>query len=90
MKDLDNKSGRQQPGHLFTNGFPPLFLKPPKELPDRLKFRINIESVLSEFSRYTYHVRRFPCEDVPILTDELDERAFLFWIQICADAKLLG
>ena len=89
MKDFDNKPGRQEPGHLFTNGFPPLFIKPPKELPDRLKLWIDIESVLSEFSRYTRHVRRFPCKDVPVLTDELDERAFLFGIQIGTDAKLL-
>ncbi len=36
--------------------------------------------VLSEFSRHTRHVRRFPCEDVPILKDEFDERAFLFGV----------
>ena len=46
--------------------------------------------MLSEFSRYTWHVRRFPCKNVPVLTDELDERAFLFWIQIGADDELLG
>ena len=89
MKNFNNKPGRQEPGYLFTNSFPPLFIKPSKELPDRLKFRINIESVLSEFSRYTRHVRRFPCKDVPVLMDELDERAFLFWIQIGTDAELL-
>ena len=89
VKNLNNEPGRQKPGHFFTNSLPPLFVKPSKELSDRLKFRINIESMLSEFSRYTWHVRRFPREDVPILTDELDERAFLFRIQIGADAKLL-
>ena len=89
MKDLNNEPSRQEPGHFFTNSLSPLFIKPPKELSDRLKFRINTESVLSEFSRYTWHVRRFPREDVPILTDELDERAFLCWIQIGTDAKLL-
>jgi hypothetical protein len=46
--------------------------------------------VLSEFPRYTWHVRRLPRKDVPVLTDELDERAFLFRIQGSADAKLLG
>ena len=90
MKDFDNKPGHQEPGHLFTNGFPPLFIKPSKELPDRLKSRINIESVLSEFSRYTWHVRGLPCENVLILTDELDERTFLFRIQVGTDAELLG
>ena len=31
-----------------------------------------------------------PCKDVPILTDELDERTFLFRIQVCADDELFG
>ena len=53
-------------------------------------FRINVKSVLSEFPRYTWHVGWFPCKDVPVLTDELDERAFLFWIQVDTDAELLG
>ena len=86
MKDFNDKSGRQEPGNFLTDGFPPLLIKPPEELPDWLKFWINIESVLGECSWYTRHVRRFPCKDVPVLTDELDERAFLFWIQIGTDA----
>ena len=89
MRDFNDEPGRQEPGYFLTNSFPPFLIKPPKELSDRLKFRINIESVLSEFSRYTWHVRRLPCKNVPILMDELDERAFLFCIQIGADAKLL-
>jgi hypothetical protein len=56
----------------------------------RLIFRINIEGVLSEFSRYTRHVRRFPCKNVPILMDELDERDFLFGIHIRPNGELLG
>ena len=89
MKNFNNKPGRQEPGYLLTNGFPPLLIKPPKELPDRLKLWINIESVLSEFPQDTRYVGRFPCKDVPVLTDELDERAFLFRIQIGTDAELL-
>ena len=38
---------------------------------------------------YTRHVRRLPCKDVPVLTDELDERAFLFGIQVSTDADRL-
>ena len=34
--------------------------------------------VLGEFPRYSRHVLRGPCKDVPILTEELDELAFLF------------
>ena len=88
MKDFNNKPGCQEPGHLLTNGLASLLVKPPKKLLDWLKLRINIESVLSEFSRYTRHVRRFPCEDVLVLTDELDERAFLFGIQIGTDTEI--
>ena len=51
---------------------------------------INIKSVLSEFPRYTWHVRRLPCKNVPILTDEIDERAFLFRVQVGTDSELLG
>jgi hypothetical protein len=39
--------------------------------------------MLGEFSGYTSHVRWLPCEDVPVLMEELDDRAFLFGGQIC-------
>ena len=67
-----------------------LLVETAEELPDRFELRINVECVLSEFPRYTWNVRRFPCTDVLILTDELDERAFLFGIQVSADAELFG
>ena len=31
------------------------------------------------------HVRRLPCEDVSFLTEELDERFFLFGVERCRD-----
>jgi hypothetical protein len=34
--------------------------------------------MLGEFLGYTSHVRGLPCEDVPVLMEELDERVFLF------------
>jgi hypothetical protein len=39
--------------------------------------------MLGEFPGYTSHARWLPCEDVIVLTEELDERAFLFGGQIC-------
>ena len=90
MKYFNDKPGRQEPGYLFTNSLAPFFIETTKKLLDQFKLGINIESVLSEFPRYTWHVRRLPCKNVPVLMDELDERAFLFWIQIGADAELLG
>ena len=90
MKNFDNKPCGQQTGYLFTYSLTSLFIETAEELPDRFKLRINVECVLSEFPRYTWHVRRFACKDVPILTDELDERGFLFGIQVSADAELFG
>ena len=66
------------------------FVKPAEELFHRFVFRIHIKGVLSELPRYTWHVRGLPCKNVPILTDELDERAFLFGIQVGTDSELLG
>ena len=37
----------------------------------------------------TLETYQLPCKDVPVLTDELDERTFLFGIQIGTDAELL-
>ena len=90
MKNFNDKPIRQEPGHFFTNGLAPLFIKAVKELLDRHKLRINIKSVLSEFPRYTWHVRRLPHKDVPVLTDELDECAFLFRTHISTDTELFG
>ena len=90
VKDFNDEPGRQESGHLFSNGLAPFLVKPLEKLPDRFKLRINVKSVLSEFSRDTQHVRRLPCKDVPVLTDELDECAFLFWIQVGTDDELLG
>jgi hypothetical protein len=36
-----------------------------------------MEFMLSKFSRDTWHIRRFPCKDISILMEELDECAFL-------------
>ena len=57
---------------------------------DWFHFWVDSQTVLSQSPGYTRHVRRFPCKDVPVLTDELDERAFLFWIQVGTDDELLG
>ena len=39
--------------------------------------------VLGEIRRNTRHVLGRPCEDVLILTEEIDELAFLFAIEVC-------
>ena len=52
--------------------------------------RVNVKKVvLGEFSRYNWHVRGVLCKDVPVLTDELDERTFLFVREVCPNGELL-
>jgi hypothetical protein len=41
--------------------------------------------VLGQFSRDSRHIRRLPCEYVPVILQEPDERAFLFIIKARAD-----
>ena len=49
-----------------------------------------MKRVLGEFPRHTMHVLGRPCEDVPILTEELDELAFLFAFQVHPHSDELG
>ena len=46
--------------------------------------------MLGEFPRYTRHVLGGPCEDFPVLSKELDERAFLFFAQARPHGDELG
>jgi hypothetical protein len=41
--------------------------------------------VLGQFSRDSQHIRRLPCEYVPVILQEPNERAFLFVIKAGAD-----
>ena len=46
--------------------------------------------MLGEFPRHTRHVLGGPREDVPVLTEELDELAFLFVVQARPHGDELG
>jgi hypothetical protein len=61
------------------------FIKSSKRLLDRPCFWIHIECVLDEFIGNPWHVRRTPEEDFLVLTEELDECAFLCRIQVYCD-----
>ena len=39
--------------------------------------------MLGEICQNTQHVFGRPCKDVPILTEEIDELAFLFAVKVC-------
>ena len=45
-----------------------------------------MKKVLSQLPRHTWQVIGRPCKDAAILTEEVDERAFLFWVQARTDA----
>ena len=57
--------------------------RPPKVLFDGFYLGVDTQTVLSQSPGYTWHVRGFPCEDVSVLTEELDERFFLFAVECC-------
>ena len=42
-----------------------------------------MQLVFGEIHRNTRHVLGRPCKDVPILTEEIDELAFLFAVKVC-------
>jgi hypothetical protein len=46
--------------------------------------------VLDQLSRDSWHVHRLPCEQVPIVLQELDERTFLFVVEAGTDACSLA
>jgi hypothetical protein len=52
---------------------------------DRPRLGIDLQFVLSQFSRDSRHIRRLPCEYISVILQKLDECAFLFVIQAGAD-----
>ena len=52
---------------------------------DWFHFWVDSQTMLSQSPGNTRHVRRLPCKDVPVLTEELDERFFLFGVECCGD-----
>ena len=59
-------------------------------LPDWSNVGVDVECVLGEFPGYSWHVSWAPCEYFPVLTEELDERAFLFRSEIFRHESGLG
>ena len=67
-----------------------MLLPPSMRLLDWLGARPDVKLVLDEFPQHTRHVLWRPCKDVPILTEKLDELAFLFAAQAGSDNHGLG
>ena len=57
---------------------------------DRLGILADVKFVLGVLPRDTRHVLGGPCEDIPILTEEVDELAFLFAIEAGAYDNVLA
>jgi hypothetical protein len=54
--------------------------KPSKALLFRHRLWVYIQTMLDQFSRHHWHIRRFPREYVSVSLKETDEREFLFLI----------
>jgi hypothetical protein len=59
-------------------------------LSNRPCLMIHLQFVLGQFSRDSRHIRRLPCEYVPVILQEPDERAFLFVIKVGTDDDILA
>ena len=81
MVYLADELSSQKPSHLLANGLPLLDGGPSKMFFDWFHFWIDSQAMLGQSPGNTWHVRRFPCEDVLVLTEELDERFFLFGVE---------
>ena len=73
----------QKPSHLFADCLSLLHDEPAEMLFNGFCFWFDSQMVLIQSPGYTWHVRRLPCKDVPVLTEELDERFFLFAVECC-------
>ena len=78
---LANEVGCQKLGHLFSDCLPLVRGGPTQAFSDRPSSRIHVQSLLSQLPGYSGHVSGLPCKNVPVLTEELDELGFLFWIK---------
>ena len=78
MVYLPDESGGRQFCFLFTDG-PALFLvKAMQALLHRLGAWMDFQGMLGDLPQNAWHIRGFPCKDVFVVVEEVDERAFLF------------
>ena len=82
MEDFPDESGCKQSGHFLSDSFSFFRRKSSQGFLNRSCSRIYIQFVLSQLSWNSWHVRGLPCEDIPILTEKVDELEFLFGIHI--------
>src|ERR1043165_3703167 len=90
VKHFHDETCSLQLGDLFADCSSLVFRKMSQGLLYQLRAWPNVEPVLGEFSRHTRHVLWRPCKDVPVLTEKLDELAFLFIAESSSDQDELG
>ena len=67
-----------------------LLVKVAQALGDRLCGWSDVQGVLGDLPGDAWHVRRFPCKEVLVGSEKVNERAFLFLGKRCPDPDLLG
>ena len=77
MEDFLDESCCLEPSDFFSNGLPPFIIETMEALFDRFRSRQDIETMLGDLPWDSWHIRRFPCKDVPILEQEFDELVLL-------------
>src|SRR4051812_11950053 len=90
VKHFHDETHSLKLGDLFVDCSSLVLEETSEGLLDRLRAWPNVQLVLGEFPRYTRHVLWIPCKDVPVLTKELDELAFLFVAKSSSDRNELG
>ena len=73
-----DESSRQKLRNLFADGHALLLVEATQALLHRLGAQPDPQGMLSDFPRNAWHIRGFPRKDVFVVTEEVDERTFLF------------
>ena len=89
VENLHDEAGCKEPGDLFSDCAPLPLGEAAQRLFHRLCIRSHVKFVLGVLPRNTRHVLGGPCKDVPILTEEVDELAFLFGAEASPDGDAL-
>ena len=77
MEDFLDELCHQETGDFFSNGLPPFVVDVVKALFDQFGSRQDIKAMLIDLPRDSWDVRRFPCKDVPIAEQEVNELVLL-------------
>ena len=89
MVNLLDESGCQKLVDLLTNDPTFLLVESAQPLLHWLGTSSNFQGVHGDLPRYARHVRGTPCKHVGVCTEKVDERSFLFGVEVSADRQHL-